>query len=1211
MKKFYLLTFALTLLIPEILPAQNCATLNATFTAFESRCAATGAIKVKVSGGSGSYKYRVSGPVSLNFTSVDSITGLSAGLYNVEVVDINTGCQFVGSSIRVGGSYSDPRYILNSTDLSCEDGQNGKIEVAGLQYGRQPFTFSIEAPSAMGVGTSNSTGIFTDLKAGNYTIRLTDSCGGIQTRTTIINDYTWRIDGHTINRNSCNNASGLIKVSDSRGRYSYVGAGIPGMMYGILRGPGDTVWSSNPNMSFDPAGMTSTRAFAKDACGKVKYVTVDLSLNPSVGATVLVDQKTCSTFRATIQAVKDMYTPSFQLLDQNNNPVTSNSTGIFSNLSYGTYSIVVTDACTGVSITRTVTAAPPTVSVDGDIKIYEKSCNYFSARFTGQTNTTNPTYKIFDDGGALKGNNNSGIFQFLTYGKYRMEMKDGCVDTTIIRYINVKRAVPRIDSLVPAYIKCDVFGLAIKGDSIYSGANYCLYDHLGNQIACNPSGKFDSIPLGDYCVTIEDYCTGNTFTRCISVPKPTIGNDVSIVLNKFCSSVTITAKTTNFKNGVFSLLDKDGNVVATNNTGVFSTVAYGYYCIKAQALCPDTTVTVCINTEPVKPTGTGNLTMLNQRCNVFDLQLTGISNLSSPVYTFKNSVGTVIYKGPNSKVVDVPYGNYCVEIKNSCYDTTINVCGNFTAPTTSAWLSFSKSCNYGFTRLNFSANVYPVTVMVKNPSNVMVASNVFTYAGSIDNIPELPVGQVYTIEYQWNCGAKYTQTLAPVSSYLDHSATVQQLCPGTIWPDGYGNIHAEATTNAGALTVKIIKKDNNWVSFYPNTVSGSTYNFTNLGPATYIIQYNTNDGCGAYFYDTVTIQKYQYPDMNHTSAFQCDQNGFSVGAYVNNGVAPFTYEIMSSMPATPSIATLPQSSPVFNINNGTEYQLIRLRAVDACGNATLGDASILPLANNQIRGVTDNCIGTDVTLSIDTVINSVVTWSYKKTQGDATSVVLGQGFSHKIFPFTYSDIGYYYCQVVMNNGCVVREYEFNLDGVCHGVLPVLLVDLKGRMQEDKSYLEWSIDNGQDLESIVVERSFGNDFTQIGTVNIQNVESTGKYKFIDEFPGAENQYRLRLLFKSGKTVYSKVVNLNRVAKGTISVFPNPATDFVTVNFNNTSNNLWQVELINVAGQKTINKENVTGQRYTIQRTHAMPSGMYMLKVTNQKSGAVDSYKVLFK
>ena len=105
MKKFYIIVSLLALFLPKILSAQpGCSALTASFTTYESRCASTGAIKVVASGGSGAYKYRVFGPVNWNFTTTDSITGLPAGTYSVEVVDINSGCNYITNSVQVAGS---------------------------------------------------------------------------------------------------------------------------------------------------------------------------------------------------------------------------------------------------------------------------------------------------------------------------------------------------------------------------------------------------------------------------------------------------------------------------------------------------------------------------------------------------------------------------------------------------------------------------------------------------------------------------------------------------------------------------------------------------------------------------------------------------------------------------------------------------------------------------------------------------------------------------------------------------------------------------------------------------------------------------------------------------------------------------------------------------------------------------------------------------
>ena len=120
MKKFYLaVSFTLIFfsIFPSITFAQDCSLLAATFKAYESRGAATGSIKVFTSGGSGSYKFKTLTPINSNYTTSDSLTGLSAGLYTVIVTDIVTNCSFTQNGIIVPGSYQDPRFALTKVDV--------------------------------------------------------------------------------------------------------------------------------------------------------------------------------------------------------------------------------------------------------------------------------------------------------------------------------------------------------------------------------------------------------------------------------------------------------------------------------------------------------------------------------------------------------------------------------------------------------------------------------------------------------------------------------------------------------------------------------------------------------------------------------------------------------------------------------------------------------------------------------------------------------------------------------------------------------------------------------------------------------------------------------------------------------------------------------------------------------------------------------------
>ena len=141
--KFYLPP--ILLFIATYSYGQDCSTLNFTTTSSESRCVATGTITVNVTGGSGDYNYKATGPVTTSLTSSNIITGLAPGYYKVLVNDLLTGCTRVKDSVFVTGTYNDPRFQLVKTNVSCA-GNDGTISVANQQYGRSPFSYTIIAP---------------------------------------------------------------------------------------------------------------------------------------------------------------------------------------------------------------------------------------------------------------------------------------------------------------------------------------------------------------------------------------------------------------------------------------------------------------------------------------------------------------------------------------------------------------------------------------------------------------------------------------------------------------------------------------------------------------------------------------------------------------------------------------------------------------------------------------------------------------------------------------------------------------------------------------------------------------------------------------------------------------------------------------------------------------------------------------------------------
>jgi hypothetical protein len=1222
MKKVYI--YHLLLLCFSIISfkqtyAQPCAGLGATAIPYESRCAATGSIKVAAFGGSGSYKYKVTGTASTNFTSTDSITGLSAGTYTVVVNDIATNCTYNIPNVVVPGTYNDPRFTLFSEDVTCDNGSNGSISLNNQSFGRAPFKYSIIAPSPMGVGTTSPTGDFQNLKAGVYTIRLVDSCGGIQTRLVTINNYTWKIDSYSFWKVSCDTAKGFITASDNRGHISTAG-GIPGFSYGIVRFPGDTIWSSNANFSFYLAGQSVFEVIVKDACGKIKKSTVALTFRESVSASVAISAYGCNTFTASLKNIVNFYKPSFCLYNDADVKLSCNTTGVFNNLNYGNYCIKAHDSCSDTTIIRCFNVIAPPVSVGNNVSIFNKTCNSFSAAINGQSGLTNAKYCLFDSADNQLACNYTGVFNNLSYGRYCINIKDSCRDTTIQRCFNPTRPMPLVPAvLVPSYYGCDNFGVIVGGDSL-TNPRYCIIDINGNVLTCNYTGIFDSLQYGYYCIDIHDSCYDTTITRCISVLGPVIGSNITVsTSDQTCLNFTASVGGLWLLNPTFCLYTSNDVLLECNNNGIFYNLPYGSYYIKTRNGCPDTTFTTYFTELPPLPSLDANVGFTNNTCSTFSVGIGGPQNLNNPTYCLFDSSNVSIMCNSTGIFNNIAYGTYCIQVKDACYDTTITRCFTAVPEPINLKVTARKSCAYGFARFGITVNgsAPPVNIKIYNPDGSLFIDKNFN-AGiiNIDSIPGTLTGETYKIVAIDNCGLKDSAFSKATASTFTHRPVAYPKCPSSTWVNGSGSIVTTVASNTGTVTVKIIKKNSGSTSISPSLVSGGVYTFNNLAPARYIIRYSINDACGKYFYDTITIKSYQYPNLNRSSAYQCDVNGFTIGAVVSAGLGPFTYEIIGSSPASPSIVTSPQTDPEFSINNGTNYSLVRLRALDACGNATLQDASILPLANNGITA-TFNCFQLNSTLSVDTLTNATYAWHRKDNMSSTDSVYLDSSYSIYL-PFVLpADTGIYVCNITVNNGCINRLYYFNLNGQCSHYLPLKLESFTGKFTGTKVMLNWKTAANLNMKKFVVERRVDNGpFTAIGTVDgAVNQASQQSYHHVDALPQqGKNYYRIKMVNFSNDISYSNEVLLTPWrSTGGLTVYPNPATDAFTIGFKTVAGHSYSVKVMNLVNQpvKEINFTATGADKLEMHRTNDIGSGIYFIKVIDINTNEELSQKVIFR
>ena len=1176
---------------------------------------ATGSINITATGGSGNYNYKAVGPVSSSFTSSNIISGLPAGTYTVTIKDVVSGCQTAISNVVIGGDYNDPRFQLTAGDVSCINGSNGTISVTNLENGRGPFTFTIVSPSAGSIGTSNTTGVFPNLIGGDYTIQLRDSCGGQQTRRITVQNFDWWIDQTVVTKSGCADVNIALTVKDNKGNTNLSGTTFNGYQYGVVRSAGDTTWSSTGSFTFTKNTLRSLGLVVKDNCGNVKATSWVDNQQPTVGSTVITSNLLCASFDAAITGQNYLTSPQYCLYTSSFVPVGCNSTGLFTGLAYGAYFITVRDNCYDTTIYRPFTVSPPAPAVAATVSLTATTCSTFTASITGQVNMPGgANYCLYDNTNTLISCNATGQFTGLAYGSYCIKTTDACTGTVIDRCFTGIRPIPSLNNITTSGLGCSSFTANLGGNNL-TNANFCVYDASNNLIACNSTGVFPGLAYGSYCITVVNTCYDTTMSRCITVgaPVPSLGTVSASA--KTCSTFTAAITSPlNISTPNYCLYDASNTLVSCNGTGTFTGLAYGAYTIRLtnNAACYDTVIVR--NFSETRPVPAGNaVTITGRTCSTFRATASG-SNLTNPQYcVYDNANVQVACNGTG--IFDLPYGSYTVQIVNTCYDTTIVRSFSATATPTDITVTASATCTLGYANLQvvFAQGVAPYTVQVYHPGGALIQTvNSATTPITISSLPGLAAGMKYTVVGTDNCGGTDSYDVIPNASWLTKSILANSKCPSGLWQNGSGDLVISASSIFGAVTPVIIKKNGAVSNISYSSGSGSNYTFSNMEPATYIIEYSF-PLCSNKVYDTFALAPYRFPTLQQSAAYQCDNNSFSVGAAVTGGSSPFTYEVIGSMPSAPSIISAPQTNPVFGINNGNAYSLIRLRAVDACGNATLNDVSILPLANVIVTTVGNGCYYTNLTLAVDTIPNATYEWYKIAANGD--SVLVGGAQNHNIPYLLPSDTGSYVSKITVNSGCLTKYTNFSVNPPCYYWVLPQQVSLSGREYMGSTQLEWISTNDADVTEYYIERSATKNgvFKTIGKVNSKQQQSS-HYIFADSDPLIETTYyRLRMTGKDNKSGYTNIVVIKTASQNKISVFPNPVKDVMNISFRNDKKQNYSISLFNSAGQmmyETMQK-NVTQFNLQYRRTQTMKPGVYVLRVSNTITGEVNTYKVMFE
>ena len=793
----------------------------------------TGSVTVTASGGNPPLQYTVN---LLPYQNSNTINGLGPGNYFVRIRDAN-GC-IEDSIIFISAPGQLSFNSISVLPATCGL-NNGSISSTGFG-GTPALVFSLNS------GPGQSSGNFSSLAAGSYTLRLTDANGCfIDTVLQIQQQNGVNITSLSLVQPTCTSNSGSITISAS--------GGVGPIQYTLN---GGTPVGSNV---FSSLGSGTYTVVAVDANGCTSSSVANL-ISPAnlfyTSSTIV--QPTCTTLGSISVLGAGGSAPLTYAL--NTGPYSANSS--WNNLAAGTYTVHLRDANNCIHDTI-ITITPIQVPIFASVPVTQPSCSFPTAGSI-ITNITGglPNYTYVLNGGTPQATNSSTN---LGPGSYSVTVTDanGCTITTSVTLQSSNTLAWSL--YTPTHVGC--FGTPLGAiNSTVMGGNP-PYQYTLNGGTPQGTGNFTGLTGGVYTVVATD-ASGCSLSGSITILNSgTVALNSAISTNSPCfnpATGTITVSGT-VSNGPITYSIVPGG---SNATGNFTGLAGGTYSvIVADAAGCTVTTTVSITAPP--PMFYINPVVVYPPCwggfGSISLQGSG----GTPAYTYSISAGPF---GSTSSWNNLPAGTYPIRFQdaNGCFhDTTINLIDPpllmFNGIVTS-----NSSCNVSQTTGSIT-----VTGSGGTPGYIYAINN-GTYS-TINTFNNLGAGTyIISIRDTNNCQEDTAIVILANGNYAINTVT---LTPPSCNGGSDGSISFNVTGGVAPFQYSI--------NLGPYQASN---NFTGLSAGSYNLRSIDTSGC----FDDSTITLTEptvvgFASLNPTNP-SCNggTNGTAVAAG-SGGVPPYTY----------------------------------------------------------------------------------------------------------------------------------------------------------------------------------------------------------------------------------------------------------------------------------------------------------------------------------
>lgn len=182
-------------------------------------------------------------------------------------------------------------------------------------------------------------------------------------------------------------------------------------------------------------------------------------------------------------------------------------------------------------------------------------------------------------------------------------------------------------------------------------------------------------------------------------------------------------------------------------------------------------------------------------------------------------------------------------------------------------------------------------------------------------------------------------------------------------------------------------------------------------------------------------------------------------------------------------------------------------------------------------------------------------------------------------------------------------------------LPVKLISFTGRSENNEVLLKWLVSSEINIDRYEVEASAdGRHFNTIGKLSSKGgTNASNEYSFVDmKSAGDTKFYKLAIIDKDGRKTFSHVIKISvNAMASTITSYPVPATNFLTVTSKNLLNKACVVEVYNSIGVKVL-QSHITSSNNSLQiNTSTLPNGRYRAIITNNNNKVGDANFIILR